>query len=65
MTETPPEQLTERELFAEYVELLNQRQANADTYQKVKLHERQARLLAEIGERLETLEAIKSLTTTH
>lgn len=61
MTEAPPEQLSERELFIEYVELLKQREQPADVYEEVTLHERQARLLAEIGERLEALEAAKAI----
>lgn len=61
MNKTPPDQLSERQLFAEYVELLKQRETPTDAYGKVKLHERQARLLAEVGERLEMLEAAKSL----
>lgn len=64
MTGIPPEQLPERELFAEYVELLKQREMPADSYEEVNLHKRQACLLAEIGERLETLEAAKSLLKT-
>lgn len=61
MNKTPPEQLSERQLFTEYVELLKQRETPTDAYGEVKLHERQARLLAEVGERLEALEAAKSL----
>ena len=64
MTQTPPEQLPERELFEEYVELLKQHETPADAYEEVNLHERQARLLAEIGERLEALEATKALLKT-
>jgi hypothetical protein len=64
MTQTPPEKLSERELFTEYVELLKQPETDISTYEEVKFDERQARLLAEIGERLETLEAVKSLVKT-
>jgi hypothetical protein len=61
MSNTPPEQLSERELFTEYVELLKQREISGDAYEEVTLHKRQACLLAEIGERLEALEAAKAL----
>jgi hypothetical protein len=61
MTDTPPEQLSERELFTEYVESLKQREISGDAYEEVNLHKRQACLLAEIGERLEALEAAKAL----
>jgi hypothetical protein len=61
MRDTPPEQLSERELFTEYVELLKQREISGDAYEEVTLHKRQACLLAEIGERLEALEAAKAL----
>lgn len=61
MTETPPERLPERELFREYVDSLKQQEMPADPYEEVTLQERQARLLAEIGERLEALEAAKAL----
>jgi hypothetical protein len=59
-TDTAPEQLSERELFTEYIELLEQ-DTPADGYTKTKLAERRASLLAEIGERLEALEAAKAL----
>ena len=58
--DTAPEELPERELFTEYVELLEQDSA-ANGYQQTKLDERRASLLAEIGERLEALEAAKAL----
>lgn len=64
MTETPPERLPERELFTEYVNLVEQDETPADPYEEVALQERQARLLAEIGERLEALEAAKALIGT-
>lgn len=64
MTETPPEHLSERELFVEYVELLKQCETLADAYEEVNLDKRQAHLLTEIGERLEALEAAKSLLET-
>lgn len=57
---TVPEKLSERELFTEYIELLDQH-SPTDGYQKTKLDERRAALLAEIGERLEALEAAKAL----
>lgn len=59
-TDTPPQQLSERELFTEYVELVEQNEPT-DGYSKTKLNERRASLLAEIGERLEALEAAKAL----
>lgn len=58
--DTAPEELPERELFTEYVELLEQ-DSPANGYQQTKLDERRASLLAEIGERLEALEAAKAL----
>lgn len=60
ISDTAPEQLSERELFTEYVELLEQ-DSPADGYSKTKLDERRASLLTEIGERLEALEAAKAL----
>ena len=59
-----PSQLAERELFTEYVEILKQHEEPVDVYEEVDLEERQARLLAEIGERLEELEAAKALLNT-
>lgn len=59
-TDTAREKLSERELFAEYVELLEQ-DPPADGYQKTKFDERRTSLLAEIGDRLEALEAAKAL----
>lgn len=61
MTDTPPEQLSERELFREYVKSLKQHRISGDAYEEVNLHKRQACLLAEISERLEALEAAKAL----
>ena len=54
ITDTPPEQLSERELFEESDE-------SREGYSKARLHARRADLLAEIGERLEALEAAKAL----
>ena len=61
VAERDPDELSERELFTEYVQLIKQSDIPADGYEEVRLHERQARLLAEIGERLEALEAAKAL----
>lgn len=59
-SDTAPEQLSERELFTEYMRILEQESA-AGGYSKAKLDERRASLLAEIGERLEALEATKTI----
>lgn len=59
-TDTAPENLSEQELFTEYVEILDQ-DSSANGYSKTKLEKRRASLLAEIGERLEALEAAKAL----
>ncbi|MFC4990384.1 MULTISPECIES: hypothetical protein [Saliphagus] len=59
-TDTPPEELSEGELFTEYVELL-ERNAPTDGYTKTKLKRRRISLLSEIGDRLEELEAVKAL----
>jgi hypothetical protein len=61
ITETPPSQLSERRLFTEYVELLDAQAEPLDGYDAVRVRNRQTELLAEIGERLEALEAAKSL----
>lgn len=61
ITETPPEQLSERELFTEFVELLDEPDGSREGYSEARLRARRADLLAEIGERLEALEAAKSL----
>ena len=58
---TPPEELSERELFNQYVKLLDQHESPINGYGAIKRHKHQAKLLTEIGERLETLEATKSL----
>lgn len=58
--ETPPERLSERELFTELVDLLDESD-DPDGYTEARLRARRAALLAEVGERLETLEAVKSL----
>ena len=60
-SDKPPEQLSERELFSEYVELLQHREGTEDPYREVEFQKRQAQVLAEIGERLEALEAVKAL----
>lgn len=60
-TETPPEQLSERELFAEFVELLDEPDESREGYSEAHRRARRADLLAEIGDRLEALEAAKSL----
>lgn len=62
-TNVSPEKLSERELFTEYIELLNQEPPD-NGYQITKFNKRRAQLLAEIGERLEALEATKSLLKT-
>ncbi|EMA47864.1 hypothetical protein [Halococcus saccharolyticus] len=59
--ETPPEDLAERELFAEFVELLDESAESGAGYSEARLRARRADLLAEIGDRLEALEAAKSL----
>lgn len=61
VSETPPEKLSERELFTEYVRLLKQHETQTNGYEEIRLYERQMRLLAEIGDRLEALEASKAL----
>ena len=64
MGDKSPSQLAERELFTEYVELLKRDEKPVNAYEEVDLQERQARLLAEIGDRLEELEAVKALLDT-
>lgn len=59
--ETTPEQLSERELFAQFVEVSEMSADSKEGYSKAQFQARQANLLAEIGERLETLEAMKAL----
>lgn len=61
ITDTAPEHLSERELFAEFIEISDRSSDSAGDYSKAHLRARRANLLAEIGERLETLEAIKAL----
>ena len=61
-SQTPPEDLSERQLFNEYIELLESSSDALDGYEEANIEKRQSALLAEVGERLETLEAIKSLT---
>lgn len=60
-TDTPPEQLGERELFTEFVELIDEHDGPSGGYSTARRRARHANLLAEIGERLETLEAAKSI----
>lgn len=62
--ETPPEELSERQLFNEYMEINGESLESFDAYEEATLEERRSALLAEVGERLETLEAIKSLIDT-
>lgn len=59
-TDTPPEDLSERKLFTEYVELLEQDTPDSG-YTKMKLKRRRIALLSEIGDRLEELEATKAI----
>lgn len=62
MTEdTRPEDLTERELFSAFVETLDRADEGLEGYDEARLRDRRTRLLAEIGERLEALEAAKAL----
>jgi hypothetical protein len=61
ITETTPEQLSERELFTKFVEISDKSADSKEGYSKAHLQARHANLLAEIGERLETLEAMKAL----
>lgn len=61
ITDTPPEQLSERELFTEFVEILDRSTDSSKGYSEARLRARRAALLAEIGERLEALEAARSL----
>lgn len=61
ITDTSPDQLSERELFTEFVEILDEPDVPADGYDEARLRARRAELLAEIGERLETLEATRAL----
>ncbi|EMA41273.1 hypothetical protein [Halococcus hamelinensis] len=58
--ETPPERLSERELFTELVDLLDESD-DPEGYTEARFRARRAALLAEVGDRLETLEAVKSL----
>lgn len=60
-TKKPPKELSERKLFNEFIELTSETTQSLDGYETAILQKRQAELLAEIGERLETLEAIKAL----
>lgn len=60
-TDIPPEQLSERELFTEFVEILDRPTDSSKGYSEAQLRARRAALLAEIGERLEALEAARSL----
>ncbi|RBI58349.1 hypothetical protein DMJ13_27060 [halophilic archaeon] len=59
--ERPPDELSERQLFKAYVEIKNNSAESLDGYEQATLQKQQAALLAEIGERLETFEAVKSL----
>lgn len=61
ITDKPPDQLTERELFTEFVEVLDRPDGVAEGYDEARLRARRADLLAEIGERLEALEAARAL----
>ncbi|WP_049903414.1 hypothetical protein [Halococcus agarilyticus] len=61
LTETPPEDLAERELFTEFVDLLDESEGSQEGYSEARIRARRADLLAEIGERLEALEAAKAL----
>ncbi|WP_227357421.1 hypothetical protein [Haladaptatus salinisoli] len=57
----PPGELSERQLLNEFVELTRETSESLDGYEEAFRQKREAELLAEIGERLETLEAIKAL----
>lgn len=59
-TDSPPEDLSERELFTEYVDLLEQNSPN-NGHAETKFKRRRISLLSEIGDRLEELEAAKAL----
>lgn len=59
-TDPPPEDLSERELFTEYVDLLEQNLPN-NGHTKTEFKQRRISLLSEIGNRLEELEAAKAL----
>ncbi|SIR83129.1 hypothetical protein SAMN05421858_4022 [Haladaptatus litoreus] len=61
ITDIPPSRLTEQQLFAEYVELMDDFSRTLEGYDAVQYEKRRMELLAEIGERLETLEAVKAL----
>ena len=64
ITETPPQQLSEGQLFDEYMELVNRSFESGDGYEEATIQKRKAVLLEEVSKRLETLEAMKSLIDT-
>lgn len=56
-----PEELSERESFRKIIKTKRDLKSTTDLERRNALEERQAALLAEVGERLETLEAVKAL----
>lgn len=61
---TSPSRLPEHRLFAEYVELVDEPIDSLEGYEKARVRNRRAELLAEIGERLEALSAARALLCT-